>query len=118
MILSEEEDVQEVSVGTSRKQTAFGGELQFTVPKSSLADSSSFFSPGYTLPPLCPGALEQAMQAGTSGSAIAFSYYKSHVCFHCELTSILLIFLHCLLLTLMFLFLFYRLFGSFSPPST
>ena len=58
VVLSDEEDVQELSAETARKQSAFGGEPRFHVPESSSADGSSFFSPGYTLPPLCPGALK------------------------------------------------------------
>ena len=78
MVLSDEE-VQELSPGTARQQSSFGGGYRFEVPESSSVDGSAFFRPGYTLPPLCPGALEQARQDGTSGSAVAFSYYMSQV---------------------------------------
>ena len=108
MVLSDEEDVQELSAETAHKQSAFGGAAEYSVLESSSADDSSFFSPGYTIPPLCPGALEQAKQAGTSGSATAFSYYMSQVCLYSELINILLVFLCCLSLTLVFVFsLFY-----------
>ena len=120
MILSDEEDVQELSAETARKQSVFSGETRFTVPETSSADGSSFFSPGYTLPPMSLGALEQARQAGTSGSATAFSYYMSQVCPYSELANTLLVFLCCLSLTSVFclLSLLCRLSGSSTPPST
>ena len=87
MVLSDEE-VLELSPGTARQQPSFGGGHHFEVPESSSTDGSKFFRPGYTLPPLCPGALEEARREGTSGSPLAFSYYMSQVCLLWELKAI------------------------------
>ena len=102
MIIYDEYDVQKLSAEIARKQSTFGGEPRFTVPESSSADGSSFLSQGYTIPPLCLGAFEQARQAGTNGSATAFSYYMSQVYLYSDLADTLLVFLCCLLLTPMF----------------
>ena len=80
VVLSDEEDVQVLSPKTARQDPSFGGGAQFDVPESSSKDGSNFFRPGYSLPPLCPGALEEARREGTSSSPLAFSYYMSQVC--------------------------------------
>jgi len=57
VILSDEE-VQELSPRTAHQDPSFGRGTRFEVLESSSNDGSTFFRPGYTLPPLCPGALE------------------------------------------------------------
>jgi len=80
VVLSDEEDVQVLSPKTAHQDPSFGGRARFDVPESSTKDGSNFFRPGYTLPPLCPGALEAARQEGTSSAPLAFSYHMSQVC--------------------------------------
>ena len=92
VVLSDEEEVQELSPETARQQPTFGEGYMFEVPESSSTDGSNFFRRGYTIHPLCPRALEQARQEGTSDSAAAFSYHMSQVCFYCEFTSFLFVF--------------------------
>ena len=80
VVLSDEEDVQVLSPKTAHRDPSFDGGAHFDVPESSAKDGSNFFRPGYTIPPLCPGALEEARREGTSSTPLAFSYYMSQVC--------------------------------------
>ena len=87
VVLSDDEDVRVLDAETTHKQSAFGGGPRFTMPEVTCVDGSSFFVPGFTLPPLGLGTLQQAREAGTRGSTNAYSYYMSQVRINCELMS-------------------------------
>lgn len=77
-VVSEDEDLQEISPNQAQQQTNFGGASSSATPRTH-GDGSRFFIPGVTLPPLGEGMLQNARNVGVDHVADEYSYHISRV---------------------------------------